>query len=83
MIAPEVAASTLAADLAYSTRFMGHYVAGVVAKMHDRPFLYHTATGQLTHAGWRTVRHQVLTRHSEGLLRTYESDWITRESAGA
>lgn len=77
MISPRQLATGTAAELGYSDRFMQHYVTGLAEKMTERPFLYDTESGQLTDAGARYVRHTVLTRHTDGLLRGYEADWLT------
>jgi len=82
MVHPKTLAANLAAELAYSTDFMTHYVEGVTAKLILRPMLYDTASGELTDAGARFVRHQVLTRHADRVLRPYEADWIATKATG-
>lgn len=82
MINPAVLAAHTAEELCYSTDFMTHYVTGVAAKLQGRPYLYDAESGQLTDAGARFVRHQVLTRHTDGMLRTYEADWVARGTCG-
>lgn len=83
MIDPVKLAQNLAAELSYSAVFLINYVAGVAAKMHGRPFMYDTESGMLTTAGARVVRHQLMERHAAGVLRTYESDWLTARAARA
>lgn len=83
MIDTDVLAVNTAEELCYSTRFMGHYIGGVVAKLANRPFLYDNESGRLTDAGARFVRHQILTRHTDGTLRQYEASWIESDTPRA